>query len=93
MVITNPHPGRGRAGAGLRGLGRALREAGLGYRIVRTAGASHATERDALRGGERHLVAAGAVQEAVNGMLGGGRPVANAVLGVVAPEREPWMMG
>jgi diacylglycerol kinase (ATP) len=91
VVIANPRSGRGRAGAGLAGIERALRDAGLGYRIARTAGRGHATElaREALRDGGRYLVAAGGdgtVHEVVNGMLDDdGRPVAaDAVLGVVA---------
>jgi len=88
VVIANPHSGRG---ASLPGIERALRDAGLDYRIARTGGRGHATElaREALRGGARYLVAAGGdgtVHEVVNGMLGDdGRPVAaDAVLGVVA---------
>lgn len=91
VVIANPRSGRGRAGAGLARIERALREAGLGYRIARTGGRGHATElaRDALRDGGRYLVAAGGdgtVHEVVNGMLDDdGQPVAaDAVLGVVA---------
>ncbi len=63
-----------------------LRDAGLGYRIVRTDCAGHATQaaRDALLGGERYLVAVGGdgtVHEVVNGMFAGGRPLAaDAVL-------------
>jgi len=88
VVIANPHSGRG---ASLPGIERALRDAGLAYRIARTGGRGHATElaREALAGGARFLVAAGGdgtVHEVVNGMLGDdGRPVAaDAVLGVVA---------
>jgi len=91
VVIANPRRGRGRADAGLAGIERALRAAGLGYRIARTGGRGHATElaRDALREGGRYLVAAGGdgtVHEVVNGMLDDdGRPVAaDAVLGVLA---------
>ena len=57
---------------------------------MRTTHPGHATQaaRDALRSGERFLVAAGGdgtVHEVVNGMISGGRPVApDAVLGVVA---------
>ena len=57
---------------------------------MRTTHPGHATEaaRDALRSGERYLVAAGGdgtVHEVVNGMISGGRPIApDAVLGVVA---------
>jgi diacylglycerol kinase family enzyme len=76
VVIANPSSGRGRAGAGLAGRERALREAGLGYRIAWTGGRGHATElaREALRGGGRYLVAAGGdgtVHEVVNGTLDG----------------------
>jgi diacylglycerol kinase (ATP) len=88
VVIVNPHSGRG---ASLPGIERALRDAGLDYRIARTGGRGHATElaREALEGGARYLVAAGGdgtVHEVINGMLGDdGRPVAaDAVLGVVA---------
>jgi diacylglycerol kinase (ATP) len=88
VVIVNPHSGRG---ASLPGIERALRDAGLDYRIARTGGRGHATElaREALRGGARYLVAAGGdgtVHEVVNGMLDDdGRPAAaDAVLGVVA---------
>jgi diacylglycerol kinase (ATP) len=91
VVIANPRSGRGRAGAGLAAVERALRDAGLGHRIARTGGRGHATElaREALRGGGRYLVAAGGdgtVHEVVNGMLDDdGRPVAaDAVLGVLA---------
>ncbi len=88
VVIANPHSGRG---ASLPGIERALRDAGLSYRIARTGGRGHATElvREALRDGARFLVAAGGdgtVHEVVNGMLGDdGRPAAaDAVLGVIA---------
>ena len=67
-----------------------LRDAGLGYRIVRTTHPGHATEaaRDALLGGERYLVAAAATEPSTRWSTGcstGGRPLAaDAVLGVVA---------
>ena len=57
---------------------------------MQTTHPGHATQaaRDALRGGERYLVAAGGdgtVHEVVNGMLAGDQPIAaDAVLGVVA---------
>ena len=89
VVIANPRAGRGKVEAALPRVERVLRDAGLGYRIVRTDRAGHATEvaRDALLGGERYLVAVGGdgtVHEVVNGMFTGGRPLAaDAVLGVV----------
>ena len=90
VVIANPRAGRGRVEAALSRVERVLRDAGLGYRIVRTDCPGHATQaaRDALLGGERYLVAVGGdgtVHEVVNGMFTGGRPIAaDAVLGVVA---------
>ncbi len=90
VVIANPRAGRGKVDAALPQVERVLRDAGLGYRIVRTTHPGHATQvaRDALLGGERYLVAAGGdgtVHEVVNGMISGGRPIApDAVLGVVA---------
>lgn len=90
VVIANPRAGGGRAGAGLARAERVLAGAGLAYRTVRTAYPGHAIRvaRDALRGGERFLAAAGGdgtVHEVVNGMLGDGVGAApGAVLGVVA---------
>src|SRR5262249_61634735 len=69
---------------------RILTETGLDYRVVQTTHPGHATQaaRDALRGGERYLVAAGGdgtVHEVINGMIDNDQPVAaDAVLGVVA---------
>jgi diacylglycerol kinase (ATP) len=90
VVIANPRAGQGKVAAKLPEIERVLRDAELDYRIVQTTHPGHAAEaaRDALRGGERYLVAAGGdgtVHEVVNGMLEGGQPVApDAVLGVVA---------
>jgi diacylglycerol kinase (ATP) len=90
VVIANPRAGRGKVDAALPQVERVLRDAGLGYRVVRTTHPGHATQvaRDALLGGERYLVAAGGdgtVHEVVNGMIQDGRPIApDAVLGVVA---------
>jgi YegS/Rv2252/BmrU family lipid kinase len=90
VLIANPRAGRGKVDAALPEVERILREAGLEYRIVRTTHPGHATEaaRQALRDGERFLVAVGGdgtVHEVVNGMLADGQPVAaDAVLGVVA---------
>ncbi len=90
VVIANPRSGRGKLEHRLPRIGRVLADAGLAYRIVRTTGPGHATEaaRDALRRGERYLVAAGGdgtVHEVVNGMFAGDQPIAaDAVLGVVA---------
>jgi len=90
VLIANPRAGRGRVDAALPEAERVLREAGLEYRVVRTARPGHATgaAREALLGGERFLVAVGGdgtVHEVVNGMLDDGKPVApDAVLGVIA---------
>ncbi len=90
VVIANPRAGRRKVAAGLPQIEGILRDAGLGYRIVRTTGPGHATQaaRDALTGGERYLVAVGGdgtIHEVVNGMLQDDQPVAaDAVLGVVA---------
>lgn len=90
VIIANPRSGRGRVGAELGKVEGILRDRALDYRIVRTTHPGHATEaaREALRGGERYLVAAGGdgtVHEVVNGMLQDDQPIAaDAVLGVVA---------
>lgn len=90
VVIANPRSGRGRVGRELPELERQLIARRLGYRIAETEGPGHASEiaRDALRGGERFMVAVGGdgtVHEVVNGMIEDDRPVAEgAVLGVVA---------
>ena len=90
VIIANPRAGRGRVEVALPQIEQILRDEGIGYRIVRTTHPGHAAEaaRDALRQGERYLVAAGGdgtVHEVVNGMIEDGRPVAaDAVLGVVA---------
>ena len=90
VIIANPRAGRGRVEVALPRIEQILRDEGIGYRIVRTTHPGHAAEaaRDALRQGERYLVAAGGdgtVHEVVNGMIQDGGPVAaDAVLGVVA---------
>ena len=90
VLFANPRAGRGRVDAVLPQVEGVLRSLNLDYRIVRTTHPGHATEaaRDALRHGERYLVAVGGdgtVHEVVNGMIQDGRPVApDAVLGVVA---------
>jgi diacylglycerol kinase (ATP) len=90
VLIANPRAGGGRVDKALPEVQRVLENGGLAYRIVRTTHPGHATEaaRQALRSGERYLVAAGGdgtVHEVVNGMIEDGRPVAaDAVLGVVA---------
>ena len=90
VLIVNPRSGRGKVEAALPEVERILRDAGLGYRIVRSTRPGHATAaaREALLAGERYLVAAGGdgtVHEVVNGMMQDGRPLAaDAVLGVVA---------
>ena len=90
VVIANPRSGRGRVGAEMPELERQLNARKLRYRIVETERPGHATQiaRDALRVGERFLVAVGGdgtVHEVVNGMIEDDRPIAtDAVLGVVA---------
>ena len=61
LLIANPRAGRGKVGEALPKIERILHDEGLSYRIVRTAYPGHATQaaRDALREGERYLVAAG----------------------------------
>ena len=89
-LIANPNAGRGTVDKALPRIEGVLNQANLSYRIVRTTHSGHATEaaRQALRDGERYLVAVGGdgtVHEVVNGMVSGGGPTAaDAVLGVVA---------
>ena len=90
VLIANPNAGRGTVDKALPRIESVLADKNLSYRIVRTTHPGHATEaaRQALRDGERYLVAVGGdgtVHEVVNGMFTGGRPLAaDAVLGVVA---------
>ncbi len=90
VLIANPRAGRGKVGEALPEIERILTEEGLEYRIVLTTHPGHATQaaRDALRGGERYLAAAGGdgtVHEVLNGMIDNDQPIAaDAVLGVVA---------
>jgi YegS/Rv2252/BmrU family lipid kinase len=90
VLIANPNAGRGRVDRALPRVENVLKDEAISYRIVRTTHPGHATEaaRQALRNGERYLVAVGGdgtVHEVVNGMVSGGGPlVADAVLGVVA---------
>jgi YegS/Rv2252/BmrU family lipid kinase len=90
VLIANPRSGNGQVGRELPEVERQLRALKLDYRIVETDRRGHATDlaREALDGGERFLVAVGGdgtVHEVVNGMIEGGRPLADdAVLGVVA---------
>ena len=90
VLIANPNAGRGAVDKALPGIERVLADQNLSYRVVRTTHTGHATEaaRQALRDGERYLVAVGGdgtVHEVVNGMVDNGGPLAaDAVLGVVA---------
>jgi diacylglycerol kinase (ATP) len=90
VLIANPNAGRGRADRALPRIESVLTSNNLSYRIVRTTHPGHAAEaaRQALRQGQRYLVAVGGdgtVHEVVNGMVASGGPVAaDAVLGVVA---------
>ena len=89
VLIANPKAGRGRVDRALPRIENVLTNNNLSYRIVRTTHPGHATEaaRQALRNGERYLVAVGGdgtVHEVVNGMIENGKPLApDAVLGVV----------
>ena len=90
VLIANPNAGRGTVDRALSRIESVLADENLSYRIVRTTHPGHATEaaRQALRDGERYLVAVGGdgtVHEVVNGMVENGGPLAaDAVLGVVA---------
>jgi YegS/Rv2252/BmrU family lipid kinase len=90
VLIANPSAGRGRVDQALPRVESVLRNENLSYRIVRTTHPGHAAEaaRQALRAGERYLVAVGGdgtVHEVVNGMVEDSKPlVPDAVLGVVA---------
>jgi YegS/Rv2252/BmrU family lipid kinase len=90
VVIANPRAGRGKVEKRLPPIERVLTDAGLAYRIVRTTHPGHATQaaHEALRGGERYLVAVGGdgtVHEVVNSMIQDDKPVAaGAVIGMVA---------
>jgi YegS/Rv2252/BmrU family lipid kinase len=89
VLIANPSAGRGRVDRALPRIESVLTSNNLSYRIVRTTHPGHATEaaRQALRTGERYLVAVGGdgtVHEVANGMIEDGQPLApDAVLGVV----------
>ena len=89
VLIANPKAGRGRVDRALPRIENVLTNNNLSYRIVRTTHPGHATEAawQALRNGERYLVAVGGdgtVHEVVNGMIENGKPLApDAVLGVV----------
>jgi diacylglycerol kinase (ATP) len=90
VIIANPRAGRGKVAGRLAAIRRGLAEAGLAFRVVTTTHPGHATDaaRDALRNGERYLIAAGGdgtVHEVLNGMIEDDAPLAaDAVLGVVA---------
>jgi diacylglycerol kinase (ATP) len=74
VIIANPHAGQGKVDKRLPEVERTLASAGLSCRIVRTTHPGHATETaaEAIRRGQRYLVAAGGdgtVHEVLNGML------------------------
>jgi len=80
VLIVNPRAGRGTVGARLSAIRGALERNGLEHRVVTTEGPGHATAAasEALRQGERFLVAVGGdgtVHEVVNGMLEDDRPI------------------
>src|SRR4029077_18923604 len=81
VLIANPNAGRGTVDKALPRIESVLADKNLSYRIVRTTHPGHATEaaRQALRDGERYLVAVGGdgtVHEVVNGMVEDGGPLA-----------------
>jgi diacylglycerol kinase (ATP) len=90
VVIANPRAGNGNVRARLSAVHDALARANLEHRVVTTEWPGHATAAaaEALRSGERFLVAVGGdgtVHEVVNGMLADDRPILDGeVLGVVA---------
>ena len=89
VIIANPRAGQGKVERHLPEIERALTDARLAYRIVRTTHPGHATEaaRQALESGDRYLVAAGGdgtVNEVLNGMLDDGAAAYDALLGIVA---------
>ncbi len=89
-MIVNPVSGKGRVAAALPNIEEAVRREGLEYRIEVTRGPGDASTaaREALRAGERFIVAVGGdgtIHEVVNGMIAGDAAIrADAVLGVVA---------
>lgn len=88
VLIANPRAGRGAMAAALPKIQAALRAERLDHRVALTTGPGHAARlaAEALRSGERFVVAAGGdgtVHEVVNGMVRQDRVVADAVLGVV----------
>ena len=92
VLIANPNAGRGTVDKALPRIEGVLNQANLSYRIVRTTHPGHATEaaRQALRDGERYLVAVGGdgtVHEVVNGMVSGGQVDARRTVRPRAPPR------
>lgn len=90
VLIVNPRAGRGEVGREMPELERRVRAGRLDYRIEEAEGPGDATRiaAEALRAGERFLVAVGGdgtINEVANGLVGedGGVPE-DAVLGVVA---------
>jgi diacylglycerol kinase (ATP) len=89
VVMVNPRSARGRVAEEVPEIERQLQAKKLAYRIVMLDTTERATEstREALRAGERFLVAVGGdetVHAVVNGMIADDAPVADdAVLGVI----------
>jgi diacylglycerol kinase (ATP) len=89
-AIANPRAGRGRVGAELPALERALNCLGLDHRIVTASGPDEAVSAasDALMDGSRYLVAVGGdgtVAQVINGMFHDGKPIVeDPVLGIVS---------
>jgi diacylglycerol kinase (ATP) len=89
VLVADPSQARGQVGLQLPRLEEALRALGLEHRTVsvRGPGEARTAAREALRGGERFIVAVGddrIVHEVVNGMMSGDRAlVRDTILGVV----------
>jgi diacylglycerol kinase (ATP) len=89
VLVVDPRGGNEQVGRQLPRLEEALRSMGLDHRVAEVAGSAAARDatREALKGGERFVVAVGddqLVHAVVNGMIEGDRPIGEPVLGVVA---------
>jgi YegS/Rv2252/BmrU family lipid kinase len=88
-LVVNPVAGRGRVGRELPALVERLDAAGVAHTVLMSQGPGHAVELAAAASVEGFDVVAavggdGTVNEVVNGLVSGDRPVGSAALGVVA---------